>query len=235
VGQFGEGVVIPLFALVIQTDLLTFAEIETFRVAMQSYIDGPFHDAWELPAALVTVPKGNAPPEGSWPVYLCDRSTIPDALAFHVDPDGVPTIYVACGDARDDGVIWTLPASHDIIETVIDPGANLTVPWVLKGVAGKIMKEAADACEDPQFAVTWEGVVLTAFVTPAYFVLGSEGPWTYPVIPSITEAGMLAEGGYVGFLPDGGTWSQVLADGVPGVLAVNKKPWSRTLRRFGRA
>jgi hypothetical protein len=228
---WGEPVTVPLIALVIQTPLLTFEEVEVFRTAMQSYIDGPFHDAWGLPAALVTVPLGLSAPEGAWSVILYDRSTVPGAEGYHVDP-GTPIGYVACADAREDGLPWSLPASHEILEMIVDPSASLTVLWVLNGAHGQRMKEACDGCEDPSFAVNWRGVMLSAFSLPADFVQGSPGPWTYPVIPSITEAGALAEGGYMGFLPDGGQWSQVLADGVPGVLAVGKKPWSRTLRRF---
>jgi len=77
------------------------------------------------------------------------------------------------------GVAWTWSASHELLEMLEDPTGHV---WT-----GAAQREICDPVESVGYFI--RGVIVSDFVTPAYFWPGSSGPWDYlnwltgPVLP----------------------------------------------------
>lgn len=85
-------------------------------------------------------------------------------VACHANPAGVPVIYLLRNRFTDE----TVSVSHEVMETVINPGpVNL--------VMGGRRAEVADPVSNSTYDVN--GVWVSDFVYPNWFVAGSRGPW----------------------------------------------------------
>lgn len=228
-----------LIDVIRNTTLLTNDEVASYAAAQQRQFDELGHH-WSLNNVSVTfIRPGQDTRPGAMQLWLKDRSPEPGALGFHTD-DGQPLGYCFVADDQDDGVSWTVTASHEAWEMTVDPTVNRTVRYTdAAGVTWEAPIEICDAPEDDQFAVGYQGLgdemhELTAIALPAWFDPAGVAPFTWPPIASITAPFMLAEGGYIGrreIAPHTTDWQQVFAQGSR--TRRQKKGWtSRTVRRF---
>ena len=84
----------------------------------------------------------------------------------HLDDDGAPYALI---EARPG---WSLVASHECIEMILNPYGNRRVggPGIKQGqVRVEYLLEACDPCQDEACAYTVNDVLVSDFVTPAYF------------------------------------------------------------------
>ncbi len=112
---------------------------------------------------------------GGWPVYLLDVSDVPNALGYHdVDTQGIPYAKVFLQTSKAANVAWQAVASHEVLEILGDSNTNTTdlgpdgCQWV---------QETGDPVED-RFYIR-NNVTLSDFVTPAWFTIGSVGPFDF--------------------------------------------------------
>src|SRR5262249_15162587 len=110
-------------------------------------------------------------PPGYWPILVGDHFPGVESIGIHLDRDGQPFALVEANPS------WSLTASHEAIEMVIDPWGNRTVP------GGSPMREAGvgdqglveilvEICDPPggaQWAYTVNGYLVSDFVTPDYY------------------------------------------------------------------
>lgn len=109
------------------------------------------------------------------------RDTLPEApgaLAYHQDSNGVPDIEIGCDlfsyltsgtESISAGV------SHEVLETYGDAGGN---GWKDKGTGTMGAEETADPVQNTSYSAS-NGVSLSNFVLPSYFIPGAAGPWDY--------------------------------------------------------
>lgn len=219
---------IPTIAIVRETTRLTDTFVASYARAQQIQVTRDFAPIWDLDATVIHVSPGDAVPPDAWVVALLDNSDQADALGYHdLTEAGSPLSKVFVADALDDGLAWTVTASHEVLEMLADPRINGTVTIGDTEYA----LEVCDAPEDDRFSYPVEGHHLSAFVTPAWFDLLGKAPFTFPAVSMITAPLMLAPGGYIGRRAMGGAWAQVMADEA-GPRQV-KRGSSRTGRRFG--
>jgi hypothetical protein len=216
------------------TNLLTDALVESYVAAQQIQITRDFAPIWGVDAQCVFVPPGGVVPAGAWQLRFMDHSDQAGDLGYH-DDTGSPIAYVFVADDIADGCLWTVTASHETLEMLGDPLCTKTA------IDGNIELafENCDAVEDDALGYWVEGAdgrkhLLSDFVTQSWFASDGVGPYSFRGHP--TAPFQLCVGGYIGFrtLPDG-AWSQRFAAGAPGIRALNKKPTSRTTRRFNAA
>jgi hypothetical protein len=67
------------------------------------------------------------------------------------------------------GIAWTWSASHELLEMLEDPTRTMT--------SEGFQREICDPVANVGYYI--DGVVVSDFVTPAYFEVGSKGPWDY--------------------------------------------------------
>lgn len=212
------------------TDAVTDAQVARWVAAIQTAAIAHFTSAWGIELDLQFVLPGH-PTRGCAQAWIKDRSPEAGDLGYHEDL-GVPMGYVFALDDRDSGCDTCVTLSHEIWELAIDPSCQAVRTWVDGAVTNEVGLEVADAVEDDSLAFLIDGCKISAFVTPAYFVVRSPGPWSYPPT-AIDGPFKIAPGGYLPLrqvTPVPGPWTQVAAM-EPSPRQI-KGPLSRTARRF---
>lgn len=156
-------------------------------------------------AAAVTHYKRN-PPADAWQLVILDDSDQADALGYHETTEaGQPLGKVFARTVLNAGLSWTVTASHELIEMLVDPWAVLGVDL---GYGEWVAWEACDPVEADALGYRIGDVLVSDFITPAWFVPGAPGPydWKGHCPAPLT----LLPGGYVA-VQRNGEWSQVVA------------------------
>ena len=150
----------------------------------------------------------NTAMRGDAVIYLQEDPDDVRALGYHdLNLRGVPYGFVYLALARDIGEEWTVTFSHEALELVMDPEANLLASGPHPADPSRTVQhwyEVCDAVQSQTYSI--EGVKVSNFVTPLYFTvsdedgsrndfLGAKGLAQHPPLPSFG----VAEGGYVGF------------------------------------
>jgi hypothetical protein len=109
---------------------------------------------------------------------ILDEIDEPGADGFHDDTLGLP--FGRCRVAKDINDATTL--SHEVLELRADPYCNL---WLPLPDGRRIAREISDPCQEDRYALKvtigaesrW--IWVSDFVLPAYFVEGSQRPFTW--------------------------------------------------------
>lgn len=181
----------PIEALVIinQSTVVAAAEFQQVMRALQVQITRDFAPVWGPRPTLLT--HGNH----TWKVYLLDDSDQANALGYHeTDAAGFPVGKVFAKTDIDNGLSWSVTLSHEILELLVDPFANLTV--LVEDHAKAYAAEVCDACEADGDGYLIDSVRVSDFVYPAWF--GSPGA-RMDFQGKIQQPFQLLPGGYIGY------------------------------------
>lgn len=181
--------------------------------ALQHQVDRDWAPAWGFGARLVFV-EPNQPAAvgyGFWTLALFDDTDQAADLGYHEEgADGFPLGKVFAKTDADCGLPWTMTASHELVEMLGDPDATKTVT-----VAGKeYALEVADPVEDLQFSYLIDGVRVSNFTMPRYWLPGAapdQMDQTNALPHDCGGCPTLLAGGYAS-VRAGGTWSQVYGE-----------------------
>jgi hypothetical protein len=125
---------------------------------------------WPGPSVIVTTAKSAA--GARWRVTIAAANVNAPEPGLHGDNQhGVWALVYPSG-----GLAWTWAASHELLEMLEDPTTNVR--------SDGFQREVCDPVENIGYYD--DGDIVSDFVTPAYFHLGSKGPWDY--LDSITTA-----------------------------------------------
>lgn len=110
------------------------------------------------------------PVRGSAVIYLLDESTLPGALGYHdLNARDLPVGFVFVLDAND----WTTTLSHEVLELLVDPTANVLVPGPDPRDPNNVVLHAYEVCDAVErFSYQIDGIAVSDFVTPSYFTAG---------------------------------------------------------------
>lgn len=147
-------------------DLTRVASAIAVQVARDA---GPL---WSISAIVSALADPDRVDPGIWPVEVVD--VVEDGLSgFHQTRHNQPFARVLAGTT------WSLTASHEILEMLVDPSGNRLVaaPAVaivdndIQDAPGKFeyLLEVCDASEGPKNAYLIDGVLVSDFYTPNYF------------------------------------------------------------------
>jgi hypothetical protein len=173
-------------------------------------------------------------------IYLVDEADDSNALGWHeLNLRGVPYGFVFMDIAKEVGSPWSVTLSHEALELVMDPEANLLASGPHPEDRGRVVQhwyEVCDAVQDQTYRI--DNVAVSNFVTPLYFTpnnedgsrnefLGASGRGRKKTqLPSFG----VAPGGYVGYLdPETGEHETFAADGKAQrrLKARNRAGWAR--------
>jgi hypothetical protein len=202
----------------LNSDLITEDELKLAAGAIQRQMTMHVAPAWNAPA-LIHVLGRNEPTPARGVIRLVDDSDIASALGYH-DENGNGLVGIRT--CLRDGVSWTSCLSHETGELTVDRPCTLCFQFGRKFVS----------CEpwDPTEAQGYDidGIEVSNFVLPSYYITGSPGPWDYlGLLPGPFPA--LAPGGYQQFC-EGGEWDQINAEHTRASKR-EAKPGSRRARR----
>ncbi len=197
---------------------------------------------WPVSATVIYLPNPKKIPVGVWPVQLV-KTLPPDEGGFHADRHKQPYSKVI---ATKDDPTWTIDASHEILEMLVDPyGNRMQSSVAIEIVGGKIrdgvgqfgyLVEACDPCEANNYGYTINGIAVSDFITPHFYdVLPTPGT-RYSFTGALTGPRQILPGGYISWVNnETDEWQQLMwVDPAkpPSIHNIGKADSSKSLREW---
>jgi hypothetical protein len=178
------------------------ADLARVAAAVQRQISRDFGPIWGIDATVDAFPALELVPLGYWPVIITHRD-LGDDEGFHLTSDREPYAIVEALPG------WSLTASHEILEMLADPSGTRTIPTVSPDPDApfarvEFLLEICDPCQSADCAYTVNDVLVSDFVTPAFFEPPGRGqagrPPDYSFRGNIEGPQRLARGGAMTWL-----------------------------------
>lgn len=191
-------------ALVSESRHVPTGGVNQVAAALQRQISRDFAPAWGLDAAIDAFASLDEVPPGYWPIIVRDALPMNGVLGIHLDERGQPFALVKANST------WSLSASHEALEMLADPQGNRLIPGgSLKRGQGIVdfLVEVCDPCGAPRYAYTVNGVLVSDFITPAYYDPKAVSGVRYSFSGAMRRPRGLLAGGYVAWRePTTGEW-----------------------------
>lgn len=183
------------------------AELSKAAAALQRQVLEHFFPSWGVSATVRAAATSGPAGDADWVLELRRTPTLDGALGIHqVTRSGTPLMLdFPLLDAQD-GVPWTVTASHEILETLADP-------WLRRGSQDDDgvwwASEVCDPVESDTYVI--DGVAVSDFCLPAW----SEPPMTrigvrYDYLGLCRGPWEVRAGGYAQrYDPASRTWHQI--------------------------
>jgi hypothetical protein len=182
--------------------------------AVNRQIEGDFAPYWGFGARLRlegktgTKKRGldQADMRGDAVLYLHDVARIKDLEGYHESNfSGIPYGFVFLEVSKKLKEDWTVTLSHEALELLADPEANLLVQGPHPGDPKRRVFhwfEMCDAVQDENYEI--DGISVSNFILPLYFTSSEERGGRNDFLGTITKGKTLTSfsvnpGGYVGF------------------------------------
>jgi len=195
-------------ALVSESEGITMSQLMAVSAALQKQTTRDLKPIWEIEATVDPFEKLEDIPLGYWPMIIQDDIGF-DAAGIHLDKDGQPFALISSSDDID---IWSLTASHETLEMLVDPSGNRTVAGDSpKGNQGRVMflVEVSDPSEAAEYGYSINGVLVSDFYTPNFFDPVVSSGVRYSYTDAVREPRDVLPGGYLSWLnPQSGEWWQ---------------------------
>jgi hypothetical protein len=161
---------------------------------------------WNVKATVTYEPNASKIPPGVWPVFLV-KTLPPGEGGFHLDQHNQPFAKVIASPGSDE---WTIDASHETLEMLVDPNGNRLQPSTSIQIEnGKIVDgtgqfaylvELCDPCEADNFAYPIQGVAVSDFLTPHYYDPVVTPGTRYSFTGAIKAPRQILPGGYISWV-----------------------------------
>jgi hypothetical protein len=221
-------------AVVNQSTLAKPDEVAKVVAALATQVSRDWSPRWYTAGALFVSSPKEAPPE-AWQLVLLDDSDQANALGYHeLSATGTPLGKVFVRSVQASGGIWSVAASHELLEMLADPDINLAAegndPDDPKSAAFWAY-EVCDPVEGDTYAI--DGVTVSDFVLPEYFEMDPPPSSRFDHLGLLMEPFTLRPGGYMSVLSiaKNARWRQIFGDAAP-AYRVEPKPGGRRSRRM---
>jgi len=161
---------------------------------------------WTVSATVMYLPNPSKVPAGVWPVQLV-KSLPPGEGGFHLDKHNQPFAKVIANPGSTE---WTIDASHEVLEMLVDPAGNrLQTSRSIEIVGSKIrdgtgefayLVEVCDPCEADKFAYSIQGIAVSDFITPHFYDPVTSAATRYSFTGAITAPRQILPGGYISWI-----------------------------------
>lgn len=216
--------------------------VHAASVALNLQVTRDLPQFWPVAATVIYLPNPKKIPVGVWPVQLV-KTLPPDEGGFHSDRHKQPYSKVIA--AKDDPT-WTIDASHEILEMLVDPyGNRMQSSVAIEIVGGKIrdgvgqfgyLVEACDPCEANNYAYTINGIAVSDFITPHFYDPLATNGTRYSFTGALTAPRQILPGGYISWVNHAlDEWQQLMwVDPAkpPSIHNIGKADSSKSLREW---
>jgi len=147
-----------------ETGTISAAELEAVAEALQIQVTRDLGPEWGVKAKV----KVGGPGPKTWMLKIVDPSQMPPgAGGVHLDHNGLPYAIVEPGSQ------WTIAASHELVEMLVDPLGQkmVTAPSIDPAAHGRPVQylvEVGDPCE--VFGYKINGITVSDFVQQDYYM-----------------------------------------------------------------
>lgn len=191
--------------------------VQAAAVALNVQVTRDLPQFWPTTATVSYLPNSTRIPAGIWPVYLVKRLP-PGEGGFHLTRHNQPYAKVI-GTPND--ASWTVDASHEILEMLVDPyGNRMQTSRAIKIAGGKIhdaigefnyLVEACDPCEANQYGYDIQGIAVSDFITPRFYDPLVTPGTRYSFTGAVKAPRQILPGGYISFVDQAtDEWEQIL-------------------------
>jgi hypothetical protein len=192
--------------LVDKTGTLDPALVQATAAALNIQVMRDLSQFWNVKATVRHLPDPRKIPVGVWPVFLVAKLP-PGEGGVHLDKKNQPySLVIGTPDSSD----WTIDASHETLEMLVDPAGNRLQTSRAIEIAGKNVQdttgefeylvEACDPCEGNQYAYTIQGVAVSDFITPHFYDPVVTSGTRYSFGGNLKRPRQLLPGGYISFV-----------------------------------
>jgi hypothetical protein len=182
------------------------ADLDTALPAWQIAVSRDLAPWWGTDATLTDDPQYAA--SANMVVRIEDEADCLGCLGYHDVIDNRPTSKVFAGTSAENGQSWQLVASHELFEMLVDPWVNSLTSW-----HGRMwLVEVCDPTESGFYSYMVNGVVVSDFITPAWY--GSSRGRPVDFTRWLRKPGAIGKHGYASYKTDDG-WGQVFGFGAP--------------------
>jgi hypothetical protein len=192
--------------LVDMTGEITAQELTAAAAALNIQVTRDLPQYWPVSATVSYLPNPHQIPPGTWPVQLV-KSLPPGEGGYHMTKNKQPYAKVIAAKGSEE---WTVDASHEIIEMLVDPyGSRMQSSTSIEIVDGKVqdgdskfdyLVEACDPCEADPYTYTIDGISVSDFITPHFYDLVAADGVHYSFTGAIKTPRQLLPGGYISFV-----------------------------------
>jgi hypothetical protein len=226
--------------LVDTTGALEADLVQSVAAALNIQVTRDLPQFWSISATVMYLPSPHKVPAGVWPVQLV-KSLPPGEGGFHLDKHKQPYAKVIA-TPKNDG--WTIAASHETLEMLLDPyGNRLQSSVEIEIKANKIVDgtgqygylvEACDPCEDDKFGYTINGVVVSDFITPHFYDPMVTPGTRYSFTGAIKAPRQILPGGYISWVNhEADEWQQLqYLSSRPKIINLGKASADKSLREW---
>ncbi|MGM4928948.1 hypothetical protein [Tardiphaga sp. 619_E2_N8_5] len=191
--------VIQQLALVSESATISASDLMRVAAALQKQASRDLAPVWNISATIDAFEKLEDVPLGYWPMVVRDDIGY-DAAGIHLDNDRQPFALISASSDIDH---WSLTASHETLEMLVDPyGDRLIAGNSPKKDQGRVsfLVEVADPSEAAEFAYTCNNVRVSDFYTPRYFDPVAASGVRYSFMGVIKEPRQVLKGGYLSWV-----------------------------------
>lgn len=193
-------------ALVVDAPQVSRRVAMEIAAALQRQLTRDVAPIWGVYATIDAFASLEHVPPGYWPIIVADYLPGVESVGIHMDRNGQPFALVELSPS------WSLTASHEAIEMVIDPWGNRTVPGGSPMAGQGLVEILVEVCDPPggaRWAYTVNGYLVSDFCTPSYYdPVGAAGV-RYSFTGALTGPRQIIEGGYLSWRdPTTGEWWQ---------------------------
>jgi hypothetical protein len=217
--------------LVDTTGAIDPALVEATAAALNIQVMRDLPQYWNIHATVRHLPDPKKIPVGVWPVFLVAKLP-PGEGGVHLDKKNQPYSLVI---GTPDGSDWTIDASHETLEMLVDPSGNKMHTSRSIEIVGdatddatgefEYLVEVCDPCEANDFAYSIHGIAVSDFITPDFYAPVATSSARYSFGGNIKKPRQVLPGGYISF-------ANPQSDELQQILFLGPKP---TLRNLGPA
>jgi hypothetical protein len=216
--------------------------VQSTAIALNLQVTRDLPQFWPMSATVTYLPNPKKIPAGIWPVQLVE-SLPPGEGGFHSDKHKQPYAKVI---AKKSDTTWTIDASHEILEMLVDPYGNRMQSSVAIQVTGGKIKdgtgqfgylvEACDPCEANDYAYSINGIAVSDFITPHFYDPMVTSGTRYSFTGAITGPRQILPGGYISWVNTAeDEWQQLMyvdPSKPPSIQDIGQADSSKSLREW---
>jgi hypothetical protein len=185
--------------LVSEIKELEIGDLSRVAAVLQKQVSRDLKPLWNVDATVEVYKTLEDVPISYWPLIIKRDIEIVGANGIHSSRDGRPFALVTY---RKD---WSRTASHELVDMLVDPLGNRTIPAPSPNPADKnkqvnILVEIAQPVEGDERAYQIDGVLVTDFVTPAFYDPARNKKSRYSFTGSATEPLKILKGGFLSWV-----------------------------------
>lgn len=152
--------------LINRSTVLDDAAVAAWVTGLQRQITEDFYPIWGRDARVIFTGREGRPHAGTWWAVVTDDADQAGVLGYHdVTNAGDPLLHIFAATALRFGLSPTVTASHEILESLADAGIDKCIQIGATFYAYEI----CDPCELDSFGYEKAGILVSDFVTPAWF------------------------------------------------------------------